>query len=371
MIIRVFIMEEQSITRAGLRSHLEGATDVDVIGEAADAVSGLRGVNNAKPAVVLLGSSFCRQESDQVIRKLLDITPQPGVLILADHEDARSAERSLKAGALGYVSNGIEAPALASAIRQVARQQVVVSPEIKDALLQRLSSGTPGAPKDPSQVLSQREMEVFVFTGKGLEAKEIAGELSISPRTVDVHRANIRYKLGIQGAHELMRYAMLWEQHRQHAERVLAFERNASPVLLVEDDEVDILNVDRALKELGSKVKLVVKRTAEEALKYLRASDNPRPGLILLDIKMPGMNGREFLTEVRKDSGLRTMPVVVLTSSKLDEDKHRMHALGITGYLTKPATSAEFVERLDLLAQYWSVNEPPPIPPTKGGAHPR
>ncbi len=345
---------------------MEIASDIDVSGEASDLQVGLRVVNNSKPGVVLVGASLYRQEGDQLIRRLLDITPQPAVLILADQEDAWSAERALRAGALGYVSNRIEAPALAAAIRQVSRQQVVVSSEIKDALLRRLTGSTSATPKDPAQLLSEREMEIFVLTGKGLEAKEIAAQLSISPRTVDVHRANIRNKLGIQGAHELMRYAMLWEQHQQELERLRAFGRKASPLLLVEDDEVDILSVDRALQELGAEAKLVVARTAEEALTYLRNPGNTRPGLVLLDIKMPGMNGREFLVEVRKDPSLRSLPVVVLTASQLDEDKLGMHSLGITGYLTKPSNSAEFVQRLGLLAQYWGVNEPPPALPLKG-----
>ena len=254
-----------------------------------------------------------------------------------------AAERALKAGALGYVSPQHRGPGLVAAVRQVARRQVVVSPEIR---------GYPAAEPDreaartrrriPSRVLSEREMEVFELTGQGLEAKEIAARFSISPRTVDVHRANIRNKLGIQGAHELMRFAMLWAQQQQDGERMRAFGRKASPLLLVEDDEVDILNVDRALRELDAGVELVAARTAEEALTYLRTPDKPRPGLVLLDLKMPGMDGREFLATVRKDAALRSLPVVVLTASQLDEDKLRMHSLGITGYLTKPASPAEF-----------------------------
>jgi DNA-binding NarL/FixJ family response regulator len=249
---------------------------------------------------------------------------------------------------------------LVAAVREVANGQMVVSPKLRDALLRNLRRDRPVASKDPASVLSEREMGVFELTGQGLEAKEIAERFSISPRTVDVHRANIRNKLGIQGAHELMRYALLWTGRRQEAERMRAFARNASPLLLVEDDEVDILNVDRALQELNTGTELLVARTAEEALTRLRAPDGPRPGLLLLDLKMPGMDGHEFLKAVRQDARLRSLPVVVLTGSQLEEDRQQMYSLGITGYVTKPATPAEFIQRLGLLARYWSVNEPPP-----------
>ena len=363
MVVRIFILEAHSITRAGLRAHLEAAPDIHVSGEASDPEAGLGAISHTKPNVVLLGATLYRQEGDRYVRRLLGVTPQPALLVLADQEDAWAAERALKAGALGFVANSIEAARLVAAVRQVARQQVVVSPEIRDALLRRLTGDGSAAPKDPSRVLSEREMEVFTLTGQGLEAKEIAARFSISPRTVDVHRANIRNKLGIQGAHELMRYAMLWAQQQQDAERLRAFGRKASPLLLVEDDEVDILSVDRALRELGAGAELVVARTAEEALTHLRTPGNARPGLVLLDIKMPGMDGREFLAIVRKDASLRSLPIVVLTASQLEEDKLRMHSLGITGYLTKPASPAEFIQRLGLLARYWSVNEPPPAVP--------
>ena len=368
MLTRIFILEPHSITRAGLRAHLEAASDIHISGEASDPQTALGAINHAKPGVVLLGTGLYRQEGDRFLRRLLEVNPQPALLILADQEEATAAERALKAGALGYVSHGIEPAALVAAVRQVARRQVVVSPEIRDALLRHLTGKSPGAPKDPARVLSEREMEVFELTGEGLEAKEIATRFSISPRTVDVHRANIRNKLGIQGAHELMRFAMLWAQQQQDGERMRAFGRKASPLLLVEDDEVDILNVDRALRELDAGTELVAARTAEEALTYLRTPDKPRPGLVLLDIKMPGMDGREFLATVRKDAALRSLPIVVLTASQLDEDKLRMHSLGITGYLTKPASPAEFMQRLRLLASYWSVNEPPPALPLPAGA---
>lgn len=367
MVIRVFILDAHSITRAGLRAHLDAVPDIHVSGEASDPEEALGLITRSKPGVVLLGATLYRQGGDRLIRRLLEVSPQPGLLVLADEGEAATAERALKAGATGFVTHNIESAELVAAVRQVARRQMVVSSEIRDSLLRNLTRDRPTVTKDPTQVLSDREMEVFELTGQGLEAKEIAARFSISPRTVDVHRANIRNKLGIQGAHELMRYAMLWNEQRRDVERMRLFARKASPLLLVEDDEVDILNVDRALRELDAGTELQVARTAEEALTRLRTPGLPRPGLVLLDLKMPGMDGHEFLQTVRNDASLRSLPVVVLTASQLEEDRQRMHSLGVAGYLTKPATPAEFVQRLGLLARYWSVNEPPPAPAVNPG----
>jgi len=363
--IRVLIIEEQSINRAGIRSHLETDPGIEVLGEVGDAAAGLSAVNVSQPDVVILGASFCRKRGEPVLRRLLKVSQPPAVLVLSEHEDAWIAERALRDGAMGYLSNEVNANTLASAVRQAARQEIVLDPRLGNRLLRHLATGFPTTQQDPPQVLSSREMEVFRLTGQGKEAKEIAAELSISSRTVDVHRANIRTKLRIQGTHELMRSAMEWEHHHRHERRLRAFCQERTPLLLVEDDEVDILSVQRALRELETETRLVVARSSDEALRFLRSPENPRPGLVLLDIKMPGMNGEEFLAEIRRDPDLHNLPVVVLTASRLEEDKARMYALGISGYLMKRANSAEFLEMVGLLAQYWSLNEPPPSPAPK------
>ena len=77
---------------------------------------------------------------------------------------------------------------------------------------------------------------------------------------------------------------------------------------------------------------------------------------------MPGLNGYEFIAELRQDPRLTTLPVVVLTASQRDEDKARMYSQGVAGYLVKPTTSTEYLEMFRTLAQYWSMNERPPVP---------
>jgi len=130
-------------------------------------------------------------------------------------------------------------------------------------------------------------------------------------------------------------------------------------ILLVEDDKVDIRSIKRALDDLHVINPLVVRNNGEEALKYLRNEANERPGLILLDLRMPRMNGIEFLKVIKKDDKLKIIPVVVLTTSKEDEDKTESFNLGVAGYMMKPVDYIEFVEVIRTIQMYWILSESP------------
>lgn len=352
--IRVFLVEPSPIVREGLRACLAAEKDVTVSGAAPELRAALPALTKGGVDVVLVNESQARAEDGDPLHHLLEHSPRPAVLILSEGEDAAGAERLLQAGVTGYVSQNIDPEALVNAIRSVAAGEVVASPRVMADVLRRLRRGDT-ADHDPVALLSEREREIFQLTGQGLEAKEIADRLTLSPRTVDVHRANIRNKLGIRGAHELMRYAMHWEQNGRMVEQLRSFCRERRPLLLVEDDEVDVLSIKRALNELRSETPLVVTRNGEEALAYLRNETHAGPFLILLDINMPRMDGHEFLAELRKDKVHGSTPVVALSSSEHEEDKARMYGRGVTGYLVKPNTSTEYMEMFRTLAQFWAI----------------
>lgn len=131
--------------------------------------------------------------------------------------------------------------------------------------------------------------------------------------------------------------------------------RNSKPILLIEDDKVDVMTVKRAFKELDIQNPVAEAGNGEEGLDYLKNKDNPC--LILLDINMPRMNGIEFLEEVKKDEYLRLIPVVVLTTSKDPKDKAETFGRGISGYLVKPVDYQRFVEMIKTLDEYWTMSE--------------
>ncbi|KST65938.1 two-component system response regulator [Mastigocoleus testarum BC008] len=136
-------------------------------------------------------------------------------------------------------------------------------------------------------------------------------------------------------------------------------------ILLVEDDEVDIMNVRRAFKKGNILNPLFIARNGLEALNMLRATEEESAvvpherRLILLDLNMPKMGGIEFLQHLRRDESLKSIPVVVLTTSNQDRDLVEAYNLNVAGYLVKPVKFADFVDLMKTLNKYWSFSEIP------------
>lgn len=128
-------------------------------------------------------------------------------------------------------------------------------------------------------------------------------------------------------------------------------------ILLVEDDVVDQMSVQRSFKDLKIVHRLGIKENGVEALEHLRDKSAVRPFLILLDLNMPKMNGLEFLRELRKDDDLKMLPVVVLTSSKEERDRVESFGLNVAGYMIKPVDYKDFVEVIRTIDQYWATSE--------------
>jgi CheY-like chemotaxis protein len=131
------------------------------------------------------------------------------------------------------------------------------------------------------------------------------------------------------------------------------------PILLVEDDHVDVMTVRRALQEIHVTNPVLNSENGEEAMKFLRDPANDKPCIILLDLNMPIMNGIEFLRLIKKDELLKRIPVVVLTTSEEQPDKIKSFDLGVAGYMAKPVDYRQFVELMRTLDAYWTISEVP------------
>ena len=136
--------------------------------------------------------------------------------------------------------------------------------------------------------------------------------------------------------------------------------RSNRKILLVEDDQVDIMTVERAFNQLKITNELVVKTNGVDALAFLKsATGKDFPCLILLDINMPKMNGLEFLKIIKNDEKLCMIPVVMLTTSKADVDKVTSFQHGVAGYMLKPVDYKQFIKVVQTIDLYWTLSEQP------------
>ena len=135
--------------------------------------------------------------------------------------------------------------------------------------------------------------------------------------------------------------------------------RSKKPILLVEGDTVDVMTVKRAFVEIHVSNRVEVVGNGEEALKYLRDENNEKPCIILLDLNMPRMNGIEFLEVAKQNEILKMIPVVVLTTSKEEQDKVDSFKLSVAGYMIKPVDYQQFVEAMRTINIYWTLSELP------------
>ena len=135
--------------------------------------------------------------------------------------------------------------------------------------------------------------------------------------------------------------------------------RSSKSILLVEDDKVDAMTIKRSLETINITNDMDVANNGEEALQYLRDPQGELPCIILLDLNMPKMNGIEFLRIVKHDETLKRIPVVILTTSRDEQDKIESFNLGVAGYMIKPVDYWQFVEVVKAIDLYWTLSELP------------
>jgi len=135
--------------------------------------------------------------------------------------------------------------------------------------------------------------------------------------------------------------------------------RNAKPILLVEDDEVDAITTRKALSEINVANELIHKYDGREALEYLRNEGNARPCIILLDLDMPQMDGFEFLSAVKSEDRLKKIPLVILAASDADEKVTKAFESAAAGYILKTVDYGQFVEMMRTVNDYWTLSRLP------------
>lgn len=213
---RIFLVDDHPLLREGLAGHIEGGMAMKVCGHAATAADALRDIPGSSADLVIMDLSLPDKSGLELIKDLLALVPDLPVLIFSMHDEMFYAERVIRAGGRGYLMKGSPGDTLAFAIRRVLAGELFLSGKVSNQMINGLS-GRKKSPEFGIARLSDREFEVFGLIGQGHTNVQIAERLSISVRTVDAHRTNIKGKLNFPDGATLVRMAILWVENESGA----------------------------------------------------------------------------------------------------------------------------------------------------------
>jgi DNA-binding NarL/FixJ family response regulator len=206
---RILIVDDHPIVRLGIRQMLAAERDLEVCGEAESADVAKQLIASAHPDLAIIDLSLSEGTGLDLIRSLRQSIPTLPMLVLSMHDEALFAERVLRAGARGYIMKREAITGLVSAIRQVLSGRIYVTEGMAQAVLERL--GREGAvPDNPLANLTDRELEVFDLIGRGQSTGAIAEQMGVSIKTIETYRSNIKTKLNLKDATDLIRFAATW-----------------------------------------------------------------------------------------------------------------------------------------------------------------
>jgi DNA-binding NarL/FixJ family response regulator len=209
---RILVVDDHPIVRLGICQLVDSEADLEISGEADSVDAALRLVAQSESDLVVVDLSLLESSGLGLIRRLRESMPNLQVLVLSMHDEMHFAERSLRAGARGYIMKLEAITGLVRAIRVVLSGNIYVSERVTQVILERIASPEPLA-AGLLRALSDRELEVFQLIGQGRSTADIAEHLAVSVKTVETYRANIRDKFNLRNAAELVWYATSWAEH--------------------------------------------------------------------------------------------------------------------------------------------------------------
>jgi DNA-binding NarL/FixJ family response regulator len=212
---RILIVDDHPMMREGLAQLIDHEPDLTAAVQASTAAQALEVIGQQVPDLALIDISLPDKNGLELIKDLQTLYPQLPTLVVSMHDESLYAERVLRAGGRGYIMKQEGGKKLMHAIRQVLSGQIYVSEKISAKILESFSGRRPDAVYSPVERLSDREFEVFQLIGLGQGTRQIAERLHLSVKTVEVHRANVKRKLELNGATELVRFAIRWTESQR------------------------------------------------------------------------------------------------------------------------------------------------------------
>jgi DNA-binding NarL/FixJ family response regulator len=211
---RLYLVEDHPVTREGFARLINFEPDLYVCGQAGSATKALAEIPAAKPSLVVVDISLDGTSGIELIKNIVSRGAAPPILVLSTHDELLYAERSLRAGAKGYVMKHAPTDEVMKAIRKVLRGEVYLSERMQSRLVGMVAGGRDSTSGPNLERLSDRELEVFELIGEGRTTQSIAEALHLAVSTVGTYRAKIKEKLGLESPLELIRCAVEWVHDR-------------------------------------------------------------------------------------------------------------------------------------------------------------
>ena len=207
---RILIVDDHPMMRDGLATQISNEPDLAICGEADDVAEALRLVGELNPDLVIVDISLKTGHGIDLIKQIRERQPKMKMLVNSMYEESVYAERSLQAGALGYLCKQTSRETLINAIREVLAGKTYLSPQMTDRVVKSRVGGMIEPGKSPIESLSNRELEVLTLIGQGNTTSAIAKHLHLSVHTIDTYREKLKIKLNLANSAELNRYAAQW-----------------------------------------------------------------------------------------------------------------------------------------------------------------
>jgi DNA-binding NarL/FixJ family response regulator len=207
--VKVLVVHRTGFVRSGVLSLIAKSVQFSACGETDEAPLARELFLRYKPDLVLIGLRLSGADGIQLIKEFRSLNPAAAILALCEHADAFSAQRAFRAGARGYLSIE-DAAELLGALEEISNGRPYVGASVLPLILSDFAAGTKGSGSSDINSLSDRELEIFSFIGRGVSVSELASELNVSVKTIETHQMRMKEKLGVHSAAELRQKAREW-----------------------------------------------------------------------------------------------------------------------------------------------------------------